>query len=248
MPTIKKLIVKTRSNRRSSSTRSLYPNSLVFLFLFLSGLARGQSDTAHKSPAKSLLNDTLILQLYNIDLADQQYRNQMEPIRKKYGPNSKELAGLLKKMQQADSINILKVTALIDKYGWLGPDVVGRDGNTTLFMVIQHSNLNIQEKYLPLMRHAVQTGDANPASLALLEDRVALRQGKKQLYGSQLSWNMKTNEYFVLPLENPDSVDIRRAAVGLGPLADYVMDCCHLIWNVEQYKKDLPKLEVLQTK
>ena len=109
-------------------------------------------------------------------------------------------------------------------------------------MVLQHSDLKTQEKYLPLMRKAVTNGKAKPKHLALLEDRVALRQGKKQIYGSQISMNSQTNEAFIMPLEDPDNVDTRRGLVGLPPLADYV-SVWGIKWDIEQYKKDLPIIE-----
>lgn len=73
----------------------------------------------------------------------------------------------------------------LDERGWLGPDVIGQTGNSTLFLVIQHADLVTQEKYLPMMREAVTKGNAKGSSLALLEDRVLIRNGKQQRYGSQ---------------------------------------------------------------
>jgi hypothetical protein len=46
----------------------------------------------------------------------------------------------------------------------------------------------------------------------------------------------------VRPLEDPDNVDKRRAEVGLEPMVDYVSRW-EIKWDVEQYKKDLMKLE-----
>jgi len=68
---------------------------------------------------------------------------------------------------------------------------------------------------------------------------VALRQGRKQIYGSQINRDQKTQEFYVSPLEDPDNVDKRRAEVGLQPLAVYLSNW-DLKWDVEQYKKDLP--------
>ncbi|MNX82677.1 hypothetical protein D3C86_1144130 [compost metagenome] len=93
-----------------------------------------------------------------------------------------------------------------------------------------------------MMREAVKKGNARASSLALLEDRVALKQGKKQIYGSQISWNMKTNEGFVAPLEDPDNVDLRRAEVGLPSLQAYLAEM-DMKWDVESYKKELPAIE-----
>ena len=55
------------------------------------------------------------------------------------------------------------------------------------------------------------------------------------------------NKYFVSPLIDPDNVDKRRASVGLGSLEEYVKNW-DMIWDVEQYKKDLPILETKQKK
>lgn len=93
-----------------------------------------------------------------------------------------------------------------------------------------------------MMRNAVNNGKAKAGNLALLEDRIALKQGKEQLYGSQVSWNLASGEYYVLPLADPDNVDKRRAMVGLQPLADYLSNW-QMKWDVKQYKKDLPRLK-----
>jgi hypothetical protein len=180
--------------------------------------------TCGDTAAKPTVYDTLRLELRVIDYADQRYRLQMDDTSRKYGFNSKQMKALFRKMEVTDSVNLAKVDSLINKYGWLGTDQVGSDGNATIFAVIQHAPLKAQEKYLPLMREAVKAGKARPAHLALLEDRVALGEGRPQIYGSQLAFP----GYAVLPVESPDSVDIRRASMGLEPLAVYLKECCNV--------------------
>jgi hypothetical protein len=148
----------------------------------------------------------------------------------------------LKLINKIDSINLIKVKQILDQYGWLGADVIGSNGNLTLFLVIQHADLASQEKYLPMLREAVKNKKASASNLALLEDRVALRQGKKQIYGTQIERDKVTNSYYISPLEDPDNVDKRRAAVGLQPLGEYVKQW-QIKWDVEQYKRDLPTIE-----
>jgi hypothetical protein len=92
-----------------------------------------------------------------------------------------------------------------------------------------------------MIREAVKKGNADPANLALLEDRVALRQGKKQIYGTQLAYDETTGESYVQPLEDPDNVDNRRAAIGLETLQDYLSGV-GMKWDPEEYKKKLPEL------
>ena len=195
----------------------------------------------NKDKAEINFNKPLIAKLDSILIEDQMYRKQIDGIEKKYGWESNEMKAHWKIINEKDSINLIKVKSILDNYGWLGADVVGDQGNSCLFLVIQHSDQSTQEKYLPMMRVAVKNGKAYGGNLALLEDRVALRQGKRQIYGSQIGRDTETQLYYVSPLEDPDNVDKRRAEVGLNPLAEYV-NYWQIKWDVEQYKKDLPKL------
>jgi hypothetical protein len=186
------------------------------------------------------LNKALVAKLDSVYVDDQKYRVQIDSFIKKFGLQSKEMNLLIVAMNETDSVNVVKVKSILDQYGWLGADVIGKQGNYTLFSVLQHGNQATQEQYLPMMRAAVKNGKAKGSNLALMEDRVLLGQGKKQIYGSQICMDNETQRYYISPLEDPDNVDKRRTAVGLEPLADYVKDW-QIKWDIEQYKKDLPK-------
>jgi hypothetical protein len=80
-----------------------------------------------------------------------------------------------------------------------------------------------------------------------LEDRVAVRQAKRQTYGSQIYWNEKTSSYYVAPLNDPQNVDHRRALVGLEPIAEYAKGF-DITWNASEYAKQLPELDKLSNK
>lgn len=175
---------------------------------------------------------------------DQKYRVQMSETQKKFGPNSKEINDLWKITNQKDSINLIKVKKILDEKGWVGKDKVGAQANSALFLVIQHSDLETQKKYLPMMKEAVTKGNASPGSLALLIDRIEIREGRKQIYGSQIGINQSNNTYYILPLTDPDNVDKRRTEVGLDPIANYIKNW-NLVWDVEKYKRELPELEKL---
>ena len=178
---------------------------------------------------------------------DQKYRIQMNETQKKFGPESKEMQDLWKITDQKDSINLLKVKKILDEKGWVGKDKVGAQANSALFLVIQHADLETQKKYLPMMKEAVTKGNASPSSLALLIDRIEIREGRKQIYGSQIGTNPTNKTLYVLPLIDPDNVDKRRTEVGLGPIAEYVKNW-NLVWDVEKYKSELPELEKLNKK
>lgn len=177
--------------------------------------------------------------------ADQQGRLKMDALAKQHGLNSPEVQALWPAILEKDAANLTKISAILDTRGWVGPEVVGQKASGALFYVIQHSNTATQKKYLPLLRTAVQEKKAPAGQLALMEDRVALAEGRPQTYGSQLRQNGNDPRLFVCPLADPDHVDERRAAVGLPPMAEYLKHW-KLTWDVEAYKRELPELEKLQ--
>lgn len=201
----------------------------------------------NKDKAEANLNKSLVSLLNTIYLEDQKYRLQTEEIKSKYGWESDKMETYLRTINLKDSINLTKVEKILDEYGWLGADIVGNQGNTTLFLVIQHSDIETQEKYLPMMREAVKNGNAAVRDLALLEDRVALRKGKTQIYGSQIGRDTETGEYYILPLIDPENVDKRRAEVGLENIQDYISNW-KIVWDVNAYKKKLPEYQSKQNR
>jgi len=72
---------------------------------------------------------------------------------------------------------------------------------------------------VPLVEKAVQACDTEPWYLASLVDRIRTLEGRPQLYGSQYGWDEFGN-LTPPPLEDADNVDVRRASVGLEPLAE----------------------------
>jgi hypothetical protein len=86
-----------------------------------------------------------------------------------------------------------------------------------------------------MTREAVKKNNAEPS----YEARVTLRKGGNRIYGSQVTQDGETGEYYVMSLENSDNIDKRRAEVGLGTIQAYISNW-GMTWNVEDYKKKLP--------
>jgi hypothetical protein len=124
-------------------------------------------------------------------------------------------------MNYIDSCNLVRVEELITKYGWMGRSFVGPTGNSTLFFVIQHADLKTQLKYFPLLQKSVEAGESRPSNLALMQDRILIRQGKKQIYGSQVVLNETTGTQEFSPIEDEKNVNVRRAKIGMQPLEEY---------------------------
>ena len=129
---------------------------------------------------QSKFNKELSALLDTVYHEDQSGRLKLDSFQKMFGWKSDQLQSLVKTMIIQDSINLIKVKNIIDTYGWLGPDEVGKQGAQTIFLVIQHADSLTQVTYLPLMQEAVKKGKAQPEALALLEDRVLTNQGRNR--------------------------------------------------------------------
>ena len=219
--------------------------SLLIYTLGFALSALAQENPTPAPGAETTVDKALQTELLAILEEDQQGRQQIDAVTKKHGFNSPEVRALWKSIAEKDAVNLAKIKAILDTRGWVGPEVVGKKANSTLFLVIQHSDTATQQRYLPLLRAAVKEKTAFPNQLALMEDRVALAEGRRQTYGSQLRSNPKDGHYYVSPLEDPDHVDERRAAVGLGTMAENLKRW-NLPWDVAAYKAQLPELEILE--
>jgi hypothetical protein len=214
-----------------------------FLLLVLIAVACNQKESATKvlknnySPNAKLsslfagheLSASLTKQLDSIYDLDQTDRQKLMLLIKKDGLRSKKVRNLWSKIEELDAVNLLEVKSILDQYGWLGVEAIGKKGNAALFLVIQHADQQTREKYLPMMRTAAKQNRAALSDLALLEDRLALEQGKKQLYGSQMGFNEKTQRYYVLPIEKPEHVDERRKSMGLSDMKSHLSN-----WGIDR--------------
>jgi hypothetical protein len=86
---------------------------------------------------------------------------------------------------------------------------------------VQHAVLEprFQEECVALLFAAVEAGEAKGYHLAMLHDRVLIRKGRSQIYGSQHEVD-ENGKMYPLPTSDPERVDQRRADVGLEPLAE----------------------------
>jgi hypothetical protein len=108
------------------------------------------------------------------------------------------------------------IRKIVREHGWPGVSLVGQDGSSAAWLVVQHmdTDLEFQQSCLALMQEAFLKGEVLPINLAYLTDRVLTHQGKQQMYGTQ--------SLGVMSAEDEARVDRNRAAIGLGPWRDAV--------------------------
>src|SRR5690606_11847158 len=99
----------------------------------------------------------------------------------------------------------------------------GDDGAAAAFLILQHaiSRPDLQRSGLALLVAGVERGEANALDVAYLADRIAVYEGRPQLFGTQFDWDAD-GLLSPAPLADPEGVEARRAEIGLPPLASTI--------------------------
>jgi len=117
-----------------------------------------------------------------------------------------------------DRDNTARMREIVARHGWPGCLLVGREGAHAAWLLVQHAPPDLQEECLPLLQDAVARGDASPADLAYLTDRVLMHRGDPQVYGTQYIQRDGVLELWAV--RDPGGLDQRRAELGLEPEAE----------------------------
>ena len=143
------------------------------------------------------------------------------------------------KQKVLDSVNLKIITSYIDQYGWPENFNMGLFGMKAVGMTIQHAPVGVQTKYYPALLKAVRQDTLLREFLALLEDRINVRNNRCQYYGTQtVFYNGKQVLY---PVCYPDSFEMYRAQLKLLPIDNY-LQLLKLKWNKTEYLQMLPDL------
>ncbi|MEM1326010.1 MAG: DUF6624 domain-containing protein [Bacteroidota bacterium] len=181
---------------------------LLFLSLMLALVACNTTADKPTEITKTIDYEALKAELETIHETDQKYRLQIT--------QSKTFdAELVAKMNQTDSINQIRMIEILDEYGWLPKSKIGETAADALFLVIQHSPKTVMRKYMDELKAQAKAGEASKMHAAMMEDRLLMYEGKKQIYGSQATSYMDgTQGYFIWPIKETATVNARRKVAG----------------------------------
>ena len=147
-----------------------------------------------------------------------------------------QTASALKNQNLDSLILLMQQSALIDAEnqrvvfeiladGW--PENLSDTANSAIFLVIQHADVARQKEFREIVKEAAYGGKLPKSSWAALEDRVLMRDNKKQLYGTQTkmfqAFPEGTQVCYIWPIEDVENVDIRREEIGLPPMEEYIL-------------------------
>ena len=127
-------------------------------------------------------------------------------------------------MLEQDGRNTARLRTIVERHGW--PFAGWSPGAAdAAWYLVQHAvdpagekDLALQRAALPHVSAAVVSRDLTPWHYAALRDRLLMRSKEQQLYGTQTRCENGAAE--PIDLAAPETVDVRRRAIGLPPLAE----------------------------
>jgi hypothetical protein len=190
---------------------------LLLNLLLSCGIAFAQDAEKTPSPSVALTPERAALkaELEAMLETDQKHRRLLSK-----AADEIERAKLWGDQTNIDKANQVRIEEIVKTYGWPGKKEFGQKAATAAFLVIQHSTPEMMRRYLPILQNAMENGDADKSSFALLDDRVRMIEGRPQRYGSQVQRDPSSGKMTFWQIEDEENVDRRRAEMGLGTLAE----------------------------
>lgn len=143
-----------------------------------------------------------------------------QEVRAGMGPGSMSDTVFLERMMSTDSMLSLRLREIVERHGWPDAERLGQDAVRAAFLIVQHTPFDdFRQAMLPHVERDVRAGVLDGQDYAMMVDRVRLRSGRPQFYGSQYS--VAEGVLVRDPVEDPDGLDARRTELGLMPMAEY---------------------------
>ena len=122
-----------------------------------------------------------------------------------------------------DSGNTLRMKEIVGQIGWPIVSKVGSEASHIAWLLVQHAdhNVDFQEQCLGLMKKLGEP-EVSSRDIAYLEDRVRVNRKLPQLFGTQFT--EVDGQFVPKEIEDPEHVDERRQAMGLGTLAEAIRE------------------------
>lgn len=134
------------------------------------------------------------------------------------------------------TVNQQRLKEMFKKDGFLGYDIVGKKGSHNFWLLVQHCDSfpKFQNQVLLKMKEEVLKDNASAVNYAFLIDRVAINNGKKQVYGTQVAYNWKHCQAYPKKMIDSSNVNIRRNSIGLQPLETYLNEMSQLHFEINK--------------
>jgi hypothetical protein len=159
--------------------------------------------------------------LWKMYARDQAYYYELRILHPRYADSSAITQTFWNLKRELNNENLRLLDSIIAVKGWPKVSQVGSTASAAAFLVIQHAELKVQQRHLPLIKTSCEQKEASWDFYAHVYDRVCILQGKPQLYGTQCEVDPKTGEYKFFPIEDEANINKRRKEMGMKPIEEY---------------------------
>lgn len=200
--------------------------------------------TRRKVDREAKYNKKVESELAKVYNEDQNIRKQYLTSMRQIPKDSLTTDSLGKVMIGVDSINQIAVSKVLKGYNSNQLLTLSDSSITTIFAVVQHSNVLYQDKHFPFIKQAFKNGQIKKQLYVLLLDRMEMYKGNDQVYGTQII-TTTTGYSFVSPVVDPVNLDKRRQAMGMPKMQSY-LNRYNLKWNAQEHLSNKQQLKKLQ--
>ena len=129
--------------------------------------------------------------------------------------NKKQIDSLINLKRKLNEINLDILEKIVKDYGWPKKSKTGNASGCAFFVIQHQDDVAIQKKYLPYLEKVLKEKEIWPDEYAGLVDRILLKEGFKQKYGTQSQFNPQTNSFELAPVESIEEVNKNRKIIGM---------------------------------
>lgn len=218
------------------------------------GTTNAEKRATYELRTENVAADTTLVQGMNMAALDsvlQRVHDDDQDVRRNFtvmlqSNNADSILAYQERMEETDSRCRAIVFPILDSVGI--PDGLTEKAREALFLVVQHSDVEHQRKYIDLFDAAAKKGLVARADVATMRDRILMYEGRPQIYGTQTFTPNRTiiinsdggkriaddgednggeasasqPTAYLWPVESADVLDARRAEVGLPPMDTYI--------------------------
>ncbi|MYM37698.1 hypothetical protein GTP38_25605 [Duganella sp. FT94W] len=141
-----------------------------------------------------------------IKILEAEYRNE--------DIDQKEKDKIEVEISDTDEANQRELEHLLSQCGWPGM-LDKKRAAFSAFLIIQHAPLDYQLKHFEMVKAANGRGEISNDKFVWLVDRILVKQGKPQLYGTEFEYGSNK----LAPIMDPKNLNARRKKMGLSPIS-----------------------------
>lgn len=165
----------------------------------------------------------LAKKLWHLYARDQSYLDLLNIIDQRLGKGSSVTSAIWDLKNKINKENIDALQEIIRKNGWPKITEVGERAALSAFLIIQHSNVELQKKYLPIIETLCIKNEAKWSNYAMMFDRISITETQKQYYGTQYYYDYTAKQNYLFPLKDKLHINQIRLEVGLELLDDFLL-------------------------